>query len=425
MSSRVNVGKKSVKHMSAITKKYLTQASKAESAPASPQVQTVKVEFNPPPPQVIKLSQQRDSEEKDSPINWDVLGLLSAAVTLLGAAIFFMVGWSYEANWYGYYGISMSQVNLPAQQILVQSFPPTIIVLVVFGLFVSIYLTFVYFRERILEDMTQVQLTREWKNILQLFFSLIILVVGLGYIFVIITSNRCITSNCVNSEINTEANPLRILPFEFLSFVAAVYIFILSWVPESYFKKWERGLELEHERRQGYRERSRKPQVNYLSWFRVSIFILPILTISTSLSMLLGIYDASRGIRTYGNWNVQKIYISSSQPIEGIVSNPTIGCKKDQNCIYGPYILIAENDNEYYLTSWSKNSIYPRSPGLFILPKDYKDIVLINNIFIPSPTPSPIETIESTPTSPSPIVTSTLTLTPQPIISKTPTITRP
>jgi hypothetical protein len=416
MSSRANVEKKRIKRVSATTKQDLTQASKAESAPASPQAQTVKVEFE-------KLSQERDSKEKDSPINWDVLGLLSAAITVLGAAIFFMVGWSYEANWYGYYGISMSQVNLPVQQILVQSFPPIIIVLVVFGLLVSIY-WLVYFRGRASVDITLGQFARAWERILRLSFFAITLVVICGYLWVIISSNYCFTSGCFNTETNTTANSLRIIPFEFLSFMAAVYIFALSQGFESYSRKWEVELYWERERTQRRKEKSGNPQVNYLSWFRNSIFVLSILMTSVFFSMLLGIYDASRGIRTYGNWNVQKTYISSSQPIEGIVSDPIIGCKKGQSCIYGPYILIVENDNEYYLTSWSENSIYPRSPGLFILPKDYKNIVLINSVFIPSPTPSPTETVVSTSPPPT-VITSTPTLKPQPTIFITPTPNQP
>lgn len=73
-----------------------------------------------------------------SPITpfWDVLGLSSVAVTIAGAAIFYIAGWVYEANWYGYYKIEISQVGLIPNQVMVQGFPGIFLVLV--GLIISI-----------------------------------------------------------------------------------------------------------------------------------------------------------------------------------------------------------------------------------------------------------------------------------------------
>lgn len=54
---------------------------------------------------------------------WDVIGLTSAAVTVIGAAIFYIAGWTYEVHWYGYYGIEISQIDLSPPRIMVQGMP--------------------------------------------------------------------------------------------------------------------------------------------------------------------------------------------------------------------------------------------------------------------------------------------------------------
>ena len=110
MSSRTSGGKKKVKRI-------LTEST---SVPLKPQV--VKVEFTPPPPQVIELKSEKE-ESKRNIVDWDVIGFSSAALTLLGAGLLFMLGWAYEVNWYGYFGVSMSQVTTQPPNIFIQSIP--------------------------------------------------------------------------------------------------------------------------------------------------------------------------------------------------------------------------------------------------------------------------------------------------------------
>lgn len=69
-------------------------------------------------------------------INWDVLGLTSVAITLVGAAIFYAAGWIYESRWYAYYGIEVSQLNLPSHQVAIQGVPG--ILVVIFSVVVSL-----------------------------------------------------------------------------------------------------------------------------------------------------------------------------------------------------------------------------------------------------------------------------------------------
>ena len=78
-------------------------------------------------------------EKDNSPFrfwNWDVVGLTSVAVTIVGAAIFYVAGWVYEANWYGFYSIEVSQIGLVPNQVMLQGFPGIFLVLI--GLILSV-----------------------------------------------------------------------------------------------------------------------------------------------------------------------------------------------------------------------------------------------------------------------------------------------
>lgn len=61
--------------------------------------------------------------EKNSIINWDVFGVASATVALAGAAIFYVSGWMYEAQWYGYYGVPLMQISLDQAAVMIQGVP--------------------------------------------------------------------------------------------------------------------------------------------------------------------------------------------------------------------------------------------------------------------------------------------------------------
>lgn len=69
---------------------------------------------------------------------WDVIGLTSVAITIVGAATFYIAGWFYEAHWYSYYGIEVSQIELVPHQVMVQGVPG--ILLLVFSASLSLAL---------------------------------------------------------------------------------------------------------------------------------------------------------------------------------------------------------------------------------------------------------------------------------------------
>ena len=86
-------------------------------------------------PQVIEIEQE---EKKDNPRPlWNFLGESSIAVTI-ATAVLYMVGWTYESNWYAYFNISTSQVSLPIPQVLIRSLPTILVALLI--ILLSIFL---------------------------------------------------------------------------------------------------------------------------------------------------------------------------------------------------------------------------------------------------------------------------------------------
>lgn len=71
---------------------------------------------------------------------WDVIGLTSVAITIAGAATFYIAGWFYEAHWYGYYGIEVSQIELVPYQIMVQGVPGILLLVLSISLSLAMFL---------------------------------------------------------------------------------------------------------------------------------------------------------------------------------------------------------------------------------------------------------------------------------------------
>src|SRR5262245_2740626 len=84
-------------------------------------VKTVASEVRP----VVELVKPRE-------INWDVIGFASAALTLVGASIFYLTGYTYLVAWYDYFGISSTQLRLPIDYIIAQSIVPLLSVTIIF-----------------------------------------------------------------------------------------------------------------------------------------------------------------------------------------------------------------------------------------------------------------------------------------------------
>lgn len=68
---------------------------------------------------------QDPSELKTS----DILSFSSALIAVATSAILYLAGWFYLANWYAFFGLDASQIDLPAQIVILHGLPSIIIVI--------------------------------------------------------------------------------------------------------------------------------------------------------------------------------------------------------------------------------------------------------------------------------------------------------
>ncbi len=65
---------------------------------------------------------------KDSGIKIsDILSFASAILAFVSAAIFYIAGWVYEAHWYSFFGINLSQIKISTEQIMIDGVPGILI----------------------------------------------------------------------------------------------------------------------------------------------------------------------------------------------------------------------------------------------------------------------------------------------------------
>lgn len=53
---------------------------------------------------------------------------IATILLTISAAIFYFAGWVYEAYWYSFFGINLTQINIPLQQIMIEGLPGIIII---------------------------------------------------------------------------------------------------------------------------------------------------------------------------------------------------------------------------------------------------------------------------------------------------------
>ncbi len=310
--------------------------------------------------------------------NWRIVGIFSALFPLIGTGILFMLGWAYEVNWYGYFGVNVNQVNTSAQNILIQSIPSAI---TFFGAFflasVSYYLllsTYNYLfrvvrrhlkkppaQHNFTNKQLQYYQSKDWIIVALLTESYLLLILRVIYYPNILSLNTTLIEPYEISYLKfliTISIPELMIIFLLLLLLRGI-VFVVSWAI-SFLRKepWKDNT--------GYKIINRKPQS--FIWF-LSIFSLLAMTL-IAYNAIYGSNDASSGFRGSGRWEIQKVLVLS--PVELPMSNPflSLGCK-DKNCLYGPFGLIGENNQAYILIEWQKDNRgnFLRQPGLYFIPR--------------------------------------------------------
>jgi hypothetical protein len=377
------------------------KSAKSTGKPKSTQAQVVEKKIWESKPSVE--NQQESESKKLHWINWDVVGLSTAAITLLGAGFLFMLGWAYEANWYGYFGVSINQVSISLQQILVQSLPS------LFGVIFSLVygVLFVY----VLVSTTRIILFSKKGNLktrkvnafiknksnywmFMLGFATVLLTAQTFFFIMygIFSTDRDILTILANLLTAIQTIETQYL-FQLFSLFFLVLIIILFL---NIFAK------------------RRKVQLHQGNIFRsVMTVTLPFLYLASAIafSSQRARFDAEYGSRS-GGWHIQQSFILSDKKIK-LPAN-LIQAEKNPVYAYGPFGLIGQDDNSLILIEWKNDSlIFKQNPGLYIFPRE-------GLIIIPANDPSLTFAIPSVTATDTPQPMPTLTVMPKPTKTVTP-----
>jgi hypothetical protein len=293
-------------------------------------------------PQTQPMEKQENIATKgntkgDSKDLWSSIGLITAGV---GAAFFYLVGWTYFSNWYSFFGISIYQVDVPTHHILVNSVPLIFLPLVSFLLAVIFDHIIAVARK---EDQGNEGEMRYNIRRIMVAYLVPILIIIISYIFGRIRNYQFFNMKDVPEEL-----------FWFATIIVSTYILIL--------RRGNKNLSTGNDR------------IIYLILIAICILIS-----SVSIAALDGIADAAAGEQ--GTWRIPQAYLSSEEDLvilnDYIEDSATSRINK-----YGPFALIAENDKTIFLTPWREadEEYFKPSPRLFILQRNEKTVV---NISIP------------------------------------------
>jgi hypothetical protein len=226
-------------------------------------------------------------------IDWDVIGFGSAAVTLLGAALLFMLGWAYEVNWYGYFGVSMAQVTTQPQNIFIQSIPGLTTLIVMLIVSVISYIVFLarYAGKKKAIDSRAVLKATDW---------IWILTISTVYSTTLVVEYVFILRNKVN-------NIARIYEISYLLILFSSIAIVLLFSTLLFFIET-----LSVIRKVGWRAalRNLSTKLRYpQKIFIFSLFAFILVMDSISISALYAMNDAANGFRGSGGWRIQPVIL--------------------------------------------------------------------------------------------------------------------
>ena len=355
---------KSAREKGGAMKSTLAGKAKLTVEFVKPQVIRLKLE-----PQIINI--KLDAGKKhEKPLLWNALGESSLIVTLI-TAIFFMIGWTYESNWYGYFNIDPSQVNTPIPQILIRGLPTVLVAVLI--ILVSIFcFPFVVFAFNLSKEKAQKD--KWW----------VIFVVSLVLMLVL-------SSYFLYKAGNTFAS-LPSLP-EAGAVTATAVVLVVFGMRETLLTYLQLGLgRLKKFKLFALLSESinevKHIEIKNDGWIVIgsSIYILVLLLISASSALR----DAAHGQKGIGSEKMQEVFLVSPKALSYMNDLESAFCLETNDCYYGPLGLIAENDNYFFLTKLnSGQAILSRSLGLYKIPRaDSSGYYTIIPASITLPTPS-------------------------------------
>jgi hypothetical protein len=360
----------------------------------------------------------------------DMSGVISAIIPLAVTALIFMIGWAYQLIWYSFFGVSPTQISVSVPLILAQSLPTVSIAvtIILLGFFVYISLSLIFNTVDFLIPLLLNWLKYLFGDIWMRLVSLWARVrhrpppIPNNYIFTNLTTQVFIakiewgiilSSILLITFLVSMGNPYRIV-FGLITAVPVIFIFVVILIISGTIVSILR---------------ISKPFSEYARAKRTQVVILSILYyfLIIIMSASMAFSDAVVGKRGILLETVQDVFLVGPK-ILGFVPELEIFCDSQENtCIYGPFGLVAENDDSYFLVEWDTSSQnqtpeFAQGSGLYVIPRSGQAgaYVLMPEIALPSPTPTLLPSV-----TPTPQITVTPAFTPQLTMTITPTVTPP
>lgn len=383
-------------------------------------------------PGVVPASAPTQSEAKDvgetnSSDQWSmfrrIMGWASAIITLIGAAIFYVAGWVYEAHWFGFYGIDSSRLALPVTSVMIQGIPGilllTLCVLITVsiaaignrlfysseirvanipGIIIAIY----FFAFGILGGCA-IFMTLATKDALPweawVFIAPGIIVFSFLFIF-IARRDYFDTSFRLQSILATaRQHPSKdwgklwlVGAIEMAKLMPVLNLLSLPRYP-AYFEE-EILFKEEEIRAQIKNQGAQLIEALKITWpFWISLAMIFLFFISISTSALLGEWDAHHGGRTLvGDWQFPETYVFTENEMD--VFQDVAFENTANGYSYGPFAMVASDAQYIYLTDWKPGEYYTRHPDLYIIARAPEIAIhMIQPIPTPTATSVPVPSV--------------------------------
>ena len=333
----------------------------------------------------------------------------------LSAAIFYFAGWVYEAYWYGFFGINLTQINIPLQQIMIEGLPGIVIIAISSSIAIMVFNLFPRKKKKSGTNPSFV-----WVMVSA--YGLCVLVVfvigilyrdfldplpieigisgfGLAFVFIVLILLQFYRRNRISFLLNATK--------DFSPLLMSVALSSLSLFPVGgSFSSLlgDIGAKMLSDVYDSIKEENPKREemiaIDIINAWRVwsGLVILFFILLSLTTSAILGRANAHLGQRLMmGGWQMNEIFIYSSKPDLPLPHSSASYAEKGYT--YGPFGIIANDDQVYYLVDWKVGDHYEARPNLYAIPRSNDTSLVILYAPQSTPTPLPSPTVTFTPLS--------------------------
>jgi hypothetical protein len=340
---------------------------------------------------LFKLTEEKPSRRNKALSPRDILNFSSAIITILGAALLFMLGWAYESNWYGYFGVNAAQVIIQPQDVIIQSIPGVVTIVsclsaavISYSFFYFLYQFIKEFRKRrevsefparILKRYTVPILgysTKDWIVILLL--TEIYLAVVLYFLYLPQLAQKFTYPNGIWTIYELNYLPFLATVVFLVSFLSAFLFFVIILLTIIIFTTYLRVRSWFGSKRKAIIDNPSDVKMPR-PYLVLALMVFLIILTSVALSAVYGVNDASNGTHT-GAWQIQEVIVVS--PASNLIQQLGGSHCYTNYCESRTFGLIGENDKAYILIAWDKidNKFFRYSPGIILLPRS-DNVILI------------------------------------------------